>query len=76
MGPWELLFGLFVALSPCGSAVTTCALEGTDCKAVRRGLLTVVGTKVAQGSDRVVHCLQRFYKELQVGACKIVDVNM
>lgn len=37
----------------------------------------MMGTKVAQGSDRVVHCLDRvFYKELEEDACKIVDVNM
>ena len=41
------------------------------------GLLTVGGTKVAQGSDRIAHCLNRvFYKELEEGACKIVDVNI
>jgi hypothetical protein len=36
-----------------------------------------MGTKVAQGPDSAFTVSNRvFYKELEEGACKIVDVNM
>jgi len=61
----------------CGQCVTTCTQGGSDCKAVRRGVVDSEGTKVAQGPDRAFTVSNRvFYKELEEGACKIVDVNM
>jgi hypothetical protein len=57
--------------------VTTCALEGLDCKVVRRrGAIDGVGTKVAQGPDGSLPSYRVFYKELKEGACKIVDGNI
>jgi hypothetical protein len=57
--------------------VTTCALGGSDCKAVRRGgAIDGVGTKVTQGPDGSLPSHRVFYKELEEGACKIVDGNM
>jgi hypothetical protein len=41
------------------------------------GLLTVMGTKVAQGPDSAFTVSNRvFYKELEEDACKIIDVNI
>ena len=60
-----------------GAGVTTCTQGGSDCKAVRRGVVDSEGTKVAQGPDREFTISNRvFYKELEEGTCKIVDVNM
>ena len=59
------------------ATVTTCALEGSDCKAVRRGgAINGGGTKVAQGPDGSLPPYRVFYKELEEGACKIVDGNI
>jgi len=62
---------------PRKKSVTTCTQGGSDCKAVRRGVvdsgeqrLRKVQTESFTVSNRV------FYKELEEGACKIVDVNM
>ena len=50
---------------------------GQTARQYAAGLLTVRGTKVAQGPDRAFTVSNRvFYKELEEGACKIVDVNM
>ena len=51
--------------------------SGSDCKAVRRGVIDSEEAKVTQGPVSGVHCLNRvFCKELVVGASKIADVNM
>jgi len=50
---------------------------GQTARQYAAGLLTVRGTKVAQGPDRAFTVSNRvFYKELEEDACKIVDVNM
>ena len=41
---------------PC---VTTCPQGGSDCKAVRYGVVSSHGNKVAQDPDRVVHRLNQ-----------------
>ena len=57
--------------------VTTCTQGGSNCKAVRCGVVDSEGTKVAQGPDSEVYFLNRaFFKELEEGTFKIVDVNM
>ena len=61
----------------CQKDVITCTRGGLDCKAVCRDLLTVreqrlrkVQTVAFTVSNRV------FYKELEEGTYKIIDVNM
>jgi len=50
---------------------------GQTARQYAAGLLTVMGTKVAQGPDRSFTVLNRvFYKELGEGACKIIDINI
>ena len=50
---------------------------GQTARQYAAGLLTVMGTKVAQGPDSTFTVSNRvFYKELEEGTCKIVDVNM
>jgi hypothetical protein len=57
--------------------VTTCTRDRLDCKAVRRGGLLTVGNEGCARSRRVVTISNRvFYKELEEGACKILDWNM
>ena len=50
---------------------------GQTARQYAAGLLTVRGTKVTQGLDRGFTVSNRvFYKELEEGVYKIVDVNM
>ena len=51
--------------------------EGQTVRQYAAGLLTVGEQRLTQRSRQGVHCLNRvFYKELEEGACKIVDVNI
>jgi hypothetical protein len=51
--------------------------RGADCKAVCRGVVNSKGIKVAQGPDCGFTIGDRvFYKELEKGTCKIIDVNI
>jgi hypothetical protein len=60
-----------------GKSVTTCAQGGPDCKAVRRGVREAVVERRLRKVQTECYRLNRvFYKELEEGACKIVDGNM
>jgi hypothetical protein len=57
--------------------VTTCTQGGSDCKAVRRGGREAVGERRLRKVQTGCYRLNRvFYKELEEGACKIVDGNI
>jgi hypothetical protein len=60
---------------PC--PVTTCALGGSDCKAVRLKVRKAVGERRLRKVQTECYRLNKvFYKELKEGTCKIVDGNI